>query len=61
MTSCKVQSYSKKELCQLYKVSTVTFRKWIQHLAIEGKINVSKRIFTPKEVKIIFEEIGEPN
>lgn len=58
--SCKIQAYSKKELCELYQIHRSTLKKWLHCLIQQGKIDFSKRIFTPKEVQLIFEEIGEP-
>ena len=55
METTPIKSYSRKELLQLYGVSHPTFAKWIKALALEGK-----RIFTPKEVGMIFELLGEP-
>lgn len=50
-----IKSYSRKELLQLYGVSHPTFAKWIKKLALDGK-----RLFTPKEVGMIFDLLGEP-
>lgn len=48
-----------KELTSLYGVSPKTMRKWLQpHLeSIGKKISI---YYTVKQVKIIFEKLGEP-
>jgi hypothetical protein len=54
-----IKSYSKKELAGLYNVSTKTLNKWLQPINVKiGKY--SGRSFCLKQVKIIFEHLGEP-
>ena len=55
----KVKAYSKKEMVALYRVSPPTFRLWIKDIP---NLNVTKkqRILTPKQVAIIFENLGLP-
>jgi transposase len=50
-----IKSYSRKELAYMYGVSRKTFSKWIRKLDMKYK-----RLFTPKEVRRIFELLGEP-
>ena len=48
-----------KQLAALYKVNTETFNKWLKPF----KKKIGKRIgnlYTPKQVKIIFDCLGEP-
>ena len=56
------QTYTFKELCQLYNVSADTFRKWLD--PIKNKlINQNKRfrIFCQKDIDIIFSHLGKPS
>jgi hypothetical protein len=56
-----IKSYGKAELCALYGVSREVFSRWIkaiQHL-LPHYITTSK-VFTPAQVKVIFEEVGTP-
>ena len=61
MTSEKTtfKSFSIKEICNIYKISRVTWNKWykMKKKMIGEKIGGK---FTPKQVKIIFEEFGSP-
>ncbi len=48
-----------KDLANMYNVTPRTFKKWIEpHLRSLGKRN--SRYFTVKQVRIIFERLGEP-
>lgn len=52
------QPESIKSLAAKYKVSYVTFRRWIK--PIEHKLNMQhKKPFTPAELKIIIDFLGE--
>ncbi|WP_103919354.1 hypothetical protein [Candidatus Venteria ishoeyi] len=45
-------------LAAKYKISRVTLRKWL--IPIENQINISpRRLFTPVELKIIIEFLGD--
>jgi hypothetical protein len=50
-----IKTMTRKELIQLYTISGKTFAKWISGLGME-----KKRVFTPKEVQIIYDRLGEP-
>jgi len=60
----KITSYSKKELAYAYKVSTKTLNRWlIPHLKELGLTRlqyVKIKVFTPAQIKVIFEVLGEP-
>lgn len=56
----KIKSYSAKELRNLYDVSHKTFSSWLKPIKdligiVEGKK------YSPKQVKIIVEHLGEPD
>ena len=55
----KVKAYSKKELAEIYGVTRPTFRRWIKSIP---NLDVTKeqRILTPKQVALIFENLGMP-
>jgi len=50
---------TKSELAKLYGVHVSTFMNWIKEIA-ELKLNPSQRIFTPKQVELIYKNLGEP-
>jgi hypothetical protein len=56
-----IKSYGKAELCALYGVSREVFSRWIKaiHDLLPHYVATSK-VFTPAQVKVIFEEIGTP-
>lgn len=47
------------QLARLYNVSIVTFRKWLKPFQEELNLTDSK-IFNPKQIKIIFQNLGSP-
>ena len=56
-----IKTYSKQELAELYNVNRKTFRAWI--IKIEKKLPLyskTQQIFTPAQVVIIFEHLGDP-
>ncbi len=53
------KSYSKTQLAKLYHVSYNTFMSWIKNIP-ELKLSPKQRIFTPKQIEILFRELGEP-
>jgi transposase len=57
-----IRAYSIKELMQIYRVSRKTMYNWTQHLRTNAEFGWKKHqhIFTPKQVSIIFKELGEP-
>ncbi len=58
----KIQSYSKAELRTLYNVSPDVFNNWLK--GIEGIIpnyHRTIKVLTPKQVKVIIEELGDPS
>ena len=58
----KIKVYSKSELAKLYGVTRVTFNKWVKPVFKNYDFGRSGRCnyYTPKEVKMIFEHLGEP-
>ena len=55
----ELKGYSIKELATLYQISGKTMKKWITEFVPD----VGKRVghyYTPKQVKVIFKEIGIP-
>lgn len=59
MAQTPITAYNTKQLAQLYNISPDTFRNWIKPF----KETIGKRsghLYTPKQVKIIFDSLGEP-
>ena len=57
----EIKAYSKKEICIMYNIKQDVLRRWLK--PIEGLLpyyNPLARIFTPAQVKVIFEQLGEP-
>ncbi len=53
------KSYSKKQLTTLYKISDVTLKAWLD--PINDKVGKYRgKAYSPSQVKIIFEFLGEP-
>ena len=50
---------TKKELAALYGVHYNTFIKWLKQIP-ELSLNSKRRILTPKQIEIIYEELGHP-
>lgn len=59
MNEKEYKSMTLTQLSQLYRVSTKTLYKWLKRKGII-KNKREGYIFTPKEVKTIIEELGEP-
>jgi hypothetical protein len=59
MEQTKIKPLSKMQLANAYNVSLETLNSWLK--PFKDKIGDYRgRMFTPKQVKIIFEELGEP-
>ena len=55
----KLTGFNKKSLARQYKVSPKTLEKWLK--PIEKKVGeYTGRMFTPVQVKVIYEHLGEP-
>lgn len=54
------QTLSKRQLCQMYKVDRKTLKRWLIPFAEQLGEPQGGRIYTPKQVKIIFENLGNP-
>jgi len=56
----KIKAYSKKELAVMYRVSIKVFNKWLEPFKNElGEYK--SRSFTPKQVKIIVDNLDMPD
>jgi uncharacterized protein YjcR len=54
-----IKAYSVKEIAGLYNISPKTLRRWLTPFAKE--IGERKgHSYTPKQIRIIFEELGIP-
>lgn len=53
------KSFTKKELSKKYGVHYNTFLKWLKEIK-NLEINPKQRLLTPKQVEIIYQELGEP-
>ncbi len=56
----EIKAYSKAELAAAYGVSVATFIKWQLQAGIGCQIRLYCKIYTPKEVSLIVEKLGEP-
>ena len=50
---------TKKELSKKYMVSYNTFIKWLKNVP-ELKLYANQRTLTPKQIEIIYNELGQP-
>lgn len=55
----KYSATNRTEFARKYKVSVPTFNKWLA-LIQDLKLIDKQRIFTPKQVSIIINHLGEP-
>ena len=62
-----VRAYGKSELAMMYfpkdsqETATNKFRNWLRiNPRLKGFIDRSSRCYTPKQVRRIIEEVGEP-
>ncbi len=55
-----MKTYSKSQLAKKYGVSYNTFKKWLKAIP-EINIVPSKRLLTPRDVEIIYKNLGIPN
>lgn len=57
----EIKSYTKKEIRLLYKVTQDVLRRWLKPIQKDlPNYNPNARIFTPAQVRVIFEKLGEP-
>lgn len=59
MNAIKHPPSTRTQLAARYKVSVVTFKKWITKIPDLG-LEVNDRILTPKQVGLILQHLGEP-
>ena len=59
METKKTKALSKSELANQYGITLKTLRGWLQGVPDLG-VMPAQKIFTPKQVKKIFEHLGEP-
>ncbi|MBI4929902.1 MAG: hypothetical protein HY841_04005 [Bacteroidetes bacterium] len=55
----EIRPYTKKELCELYKISPATLRTWLLDYDTLFK-NKWKKLFNVNEVEFIFQTFGIP-
>lgn len=58
--SVETGTKTKKQLCEMYKISAPTLRKWLNHIPLLEK-NINNRIFSPAQLKLIYSYYGHPN
>jgi len=56
----RLKSYSKSELKEMYGISAKTLSAWIKPFKEELNIKSNQRLYTPKQIKIIFDKLGNP-
>jgi hypothetical protein len=57
----EIKSYTKKEIRVLYNVTQDVLRRWLKPFEKDlPNYNTNSRIFTPAQVRVIFEKLGEP-
>lgn len=57
---CSLKAYNKIQLCQMYDVSRHTFARWLAPFT-DALGPYSGRVYTPRQVQIIFEQLGMPD
>ncbi len=55
-----MRTYNSSELARQFGVSYPTFKKWLSGISELGNTN-GRRVFTPKELDIIFKVLGVPS
>lgn len=58
-----IKTYTHKELAQFYNVDPDTLTNWIRRFAAKMKRcgwHPGKRIYTIRQVELIFQELGNP-
>ncbi len=55
----KAETATKTELARRYKVNYSTFTKWLKRVP-DLKMDSKNRLLTPKQVRIIYDHLGEP-
>ena len=63
----KIHAYGKSELAMMYfpgdskKVALTKFRLWLlRNKKLRGFVSRETKFFTPKQVRIIVDELGDP-
>lgn len=60
MKKIPIKPYTVNEICGLYNISRHVFFSWIK--LIRKDIGVIRgKIFTPKQVRVIFDHVGPPD
>jgi transposase len=59
MNTIKYAASTRTQLALRYKVSVVTFKKWLAKIPDLG-LEATDRVLTPKQVGIILQHLGEP-
>ena len=63
----RIRAYGKSELAMMYfpgdnkKIALTKFRLWLlRNKKLRGFVSRDSKYFTPKQVRIIVDELGEP-
>jgi hypothetical protein len=59
MAPVKIQTYNKTQLAKMYGVDIRTFNAMLETVPFQLK-KVGRVLFTPKQVEIIFKNLGAP-
>ena len=59
MSDARIKTYSKKQMADLYEVSVWILNKWTKPFS-EAIGEYIGKCYTPNQVKIIFEKLGDP-
>lgn len=54
-----MRAYNTTDLAKVYGVSYPTIKKWLLSIP-ELSVKQSRRVFTPKELELIFRRLGQP-
>jgi len=61
LKQAEIRTYTKGEICALYKISPQTFRRWLKKIVNDIPDYTTDTIFfNPKQVKFIFDKWGNP-
>lgn len=52
--------FTKKDIKNLYQLTDWQFRKWMCDYCEDFGINKKKQTFTPKQLRLMFDELGMP-
>jgi len=55
-----ISTKTRTQLAKEYKVDYSTFISWLNDID-ELKLHPKRRLLTPKQVKLVYEHLGDPN